>query len=691
MTLAALVHFAEALLWCALLFVSIAGYGVTLLRIFGLRRPSVTLAAISGVPVVVFLGGCLNLARAVTTPALLVLIFLGLLAAGLFIAAGAFRVAGVSRITVADVEVRAEKAHPPSSSHSRAVVLLLLFVGLIFALRLSATVHAGQYQASDDYNYYLAAPVKMFQLHHYAADPFCERRITASIGGNYFLQSLVLVALPLENVQIADRALGLILLAFLSYSLAVTFRLTPAQRAVFAFLVLFTPQVQFNLTFVLLPSALFFGLVYLAANREALAGHPVPFALLLGGVTGAVSSMKSTYLAHSVVFVLAIVFFHWRRSGFAAAARTLLFAVLAAFVVMAPWMIANHSASGTFFYPSLGLGYHYDAYGLYPAPSGAGLHVILHKVVPFCLPLLLLFVLEWFLIGRRRERDIGDEAILALSIAAFVAAMLVGIATGGDSVRRYNYPCMLPAIILLYVACCRAAQTAGVQAVSSETRWLRLLQIGSVAFTVVAAISIWGNRLSNEFMQIPQSLRLSFLDASIVPPEVKAEYAAMQRTIPQGARVLASVNDSFLLDFRTRDMKLADFPGAASLPPGWPSRANGDGLARYLLANHLRYLVYDYANLGDLDTLAPGVLADANRTQWVHSEYAITWRSHQQFAELARTRRQLYDDGQMYVLDLAAPGPGEEGPGNARSSRAGSVRPAKEPLNEPLTASQSPQ
>ena len=81
MTPSSLLHFTEALLWCALLFVSNAGYGAILLRLFGLRRPSVTLAATTGVGVVVFLGGCLNLLKAITTPILLVLILLGLLAA----------------------------------------------------------------------------------------------------------------------------------------------------------------------------------------------------------------------------------------------------------------------------------------------------------------------------------------------------------------------------------------------------------------------------------------------------------------------------------------------------------------------------------------------------------------------------------------------------------------------------------
>jgi hypothetical protein len=632
MTQASLMHFAQALLWCTLLFVSIAGYGAILLRLFGLRRPSVTLAAISGVAVVIFLGGCLNLVRAITSPILLALILIGLIAAIL------------SRITITGSGAQAETIplHRPSS---RAVVPLLFVVALIFAVRLGATVYAGQYQASDDYNYYLAAPVKMLQLHHYAADPFSERRILSSIGGNYFLQTMVLVALPLESLQMADRTLGLILLAFLSFGLAATLRLTPAQRAVFAFLVLFTPQIQFNLTFVLLPSALFFGLVYLAANRKVLADNGILVALLLGAVAGAVSAMKSTYLAHSVVFLLSIAFFQWRRTGFAEGAKTLAFATLGILIVMAPWMIANHSASGTFLYPMLGLGYHYAAYGLYPPPSGAGSHIVLHKVIPFCIPLVFLLILEWSLV----DRDEQGDAILALSVAAFTGVLLVGIVTGGDSVRRYNYACVLPAIILLYVVFCRRANA------SPETRRWRLLQTCSVALTVLVALSIWTNTLSNEFMQIPRSYQFAYYGTPIVAQDIKAEYAAMESAIPTDGSVLATVANSFLLDFRSHDIKVADYPSAASLPPGWPSRQDGDTLARYLLANNLRYLVYDYASFVGFDEIAPSAVADPSRRQWVRSEIDMSYRSHQQFAELAHTRRHLYDDGKMYVLDLATP------------------------------------
>jgi hypothetical protein len=216
---ASVLHLVTALLWCALLFLSIAGYGAILLRLFRLRRPSIALAATSGVGVVIFLGGCLNLLHAITIPILLTLIVLGLLAAILL------------RITVTEPEpqIEAGNLQPPSS---RTVTLLLLLLALLFLARLGASVHAGQYQASDDYNFYLAAPLKMQQLHHYAADPFSERRIMTSIGGSYFLQTMVLAALPLANVQMADRTLGLLLLAFMAYGLANEFRLTRVQSLV---------------------------------------------------------------------------------------------------------------------------------------------------------------------------------------------------------------------------------------------------------------------------------------------------------------------------------------------------------------------------------------------------------------------------------------------------------------------------
>jgi hypothetical protein len=235
---------------------------------------------------------------------------------------------------------------------------------------------------------------------------------------------------------------------------------------------------------------------------------------------------------------------------------------------------------------------------------------------------------------------------------------------------------MLPALVLLYVVFSRRAN-----AVPAARRWL-LLQTATVAVIVVAALSIWQQQLTNEFLQIPLGLKFAFEDAPIVPPSVQAEYAAVQQAIPTDAATLASVDNPFLFDFRAHSIHIADYPGAASPPPGWPAREDGEALARFLLANHLRYLVYDYAYFADFDQEAPHVIADASRTQWIHSEARITLRSHQQYAELARTRLHLYDDGNIYILDLA-------------TTQNGS-NPAPNPVNsannpqEPLTGPQKP-
>ncbi|WP_158945944.1 hypothetical protein [Granulicella sp. S190] len=650
MTPASLLHFIEALLWCALLFFSITGYGAVLLRLFNLRAPSIPLAASSGFGVVIFLGGCLNLLHAITTPILIALTLLGALAVLLL------------RGTLTDEQPASTPLAQHTSLASKTIPVLLIVTALIFAIRLAATVHWQSYQASDDYNFYLAAPAKMLQLHHYAADPFSERRIMSSIGGNYFLQTLVIAILPLADVQMADRALGLILLAFLTFALSAQFRLSPMQRAIFALLVFFTPQLQFNLTFVILPSALFFALVYLAGHRNLLSEHLTLQALLLGAVAGTLATTKSTYLPHGVLFVLAFAFFQARRRGLAAAIKTTLLAALACLLVMAPWMIASHFTSGTWFYPSLGKGYQYSAYGLYPAPSGAGSSIILHKVVPFCAPLLLLLALEWFW----GDHDEPGEAIIALSAAGLFATLLVGIGTGGDSVRRYNYPCIIPAMLLLYAVFSRRRNRA-----PAARQWL-LLQTLTILFIAYTAITTWRQKFSNEYDQIPLGLKAGLRDTPIVPATVTAEYAAVQRSIPTGGGVLITVNNPFLFDFRTHNMSIADYPGAASLPPGWPSHGDGEDLARYLLANHLRYLVYSYADFAGFDAGAPHVIADPTRTQWIHSEARITLRSHQQYAELAKTRRTLYDDGQMYVLDLAQPvGRNYLPPTSGRTTRSG--------------------
>lgn len=627
MTPTSLLHFLEALSWATIVFVAIAGYGALVLAPWRLRGASLALSAVTGLGVVILIGGCLNLLHSITHPVRLLLVAIGALCF----------------ILKHPVLVASEPPHldpPARSPWTRPVLLLAAFV---FMIRFGASVHTPYYQLGDDYNFYLAAPVKMDALHQYASDPFSERRVMSSLGGNYFLQSLVLAELPLEDVQMADRALGLLLLVFVAVGLGEVFRLKPLQRALLGLFLLLTPQLQFNLTFVILPYTLFCGLVYLAADADDLESSRILQALLLGTTAATIASFKSTYLPHGVLFFVCIALLHARRRGLKAGLQTLLFASLGCLAVLSPWMIASHTASGTWFYPLLGKGYQYSAYGLFPPPSSGNSLKIIVKVMLFNVPLLGVLIAELFWC----ERDEQTRVLAALTAAALGASILVGIATGGDSVRRYNYPAILAAILLLYVAASRKANLAPFL----RTRSLEWL---SAVLCVCLAMYIGFNSWTHEYQKTIKSLRISLTDFHIEPKATAQAYEAMERAIPAGPdKAIATVDYPFLLDFRARDIAIADIPGAASLPPGWPSRSDGDALAAYLISQHRRYLALTVFSLPELEKGEEESIDNPATTQWIRSENKMRLASYRQYEQLIHSRSCLYNDDGLILLDLA--------------------------------------
>jgi hypothetical protein len=147
-------------------------------------------------------------------------------------------------------------------------------------------------------------------------------------------------------------------------------------------------------------------------------------------------------------------------------------------------------------------------------------------------------------------------------------------------------------------------------------------------------------------------------DFHIEPQATVLAYAAMERAIPAGPDgTIATVDFPFLLDFKSHNIAIADIPGAASLPPGWPSRSDGNALAAYLLSHHRRYLALTFtaATLPLVELRDVTELANPNTTQWIKSEAQIRLASYRQYNQLIHSRRHLYDDGNLIVLDLATP------------------------------------
>ncbi len=154
--------------------------------------------------------------------------------------------------------------------------------------------------------------------------------------------------------------------------------------------------------------------------------------------------------------------------------------------------------------------------------------------------------------------------------------------------RRYNYPCILPAITLAYIVFARRKMLA-----PTVQKW-RVLETAAAAFAVLAAINTGTTNFTSEYRDSWRELKASLTDYRATTAATRAQYAALEEAIPAGSIALTSVLDPFLLDFRKSNILIADWPGAASPKPGWPLWENADSFAQFLLAHNVRYLIYSY-------------------------------------------------------------------------------------------------
>jgi len=156
-TAGSLLHWLWALVWAAVVFVATAGYGGLLLRSLGIRRPSLVLAAMTGFGIAIFLGGVLNLAHLIYVPVLIGFVAVGIALAALLVRFG-------------QTTPEPGAANSGFASKSLSAKVLLIAIMAVLALRIASTTHDFEYQESDDFNYYLAAPKKMIQTHTFGAD-----------------------------------------------------------------------------------------------------------------------------------------------------------------------------------------------------------------------------------------------------------------------------------------------------------------------------------------------------------------------------------------------------------------------------------------------------------------------------------------------------------------------------------------
>jgi hypothetical protein len=636
-TMRSLASFAGALLWAGLLLVSFTGWGRMTGKLFRSPRLPASVACSLGIAAIVFLGGWLNLLHAIYPSVLFAIATIGLL------------------FYLLTRNQRPEEYRWLRfwNNASRGSKILLVIALLILALRVAATVRLGMFNVTDDSSAYLVFPQKMLAMHHFASDPFSDRRIISSLGGSYLLQAFIIAATSLTHIAMADRTLGFMLLAVALFDIGVRFTLSPIQIALLEFLVSLAPQETINLTFVVLPTSLLLAMLWLVFEEDQLQPR-LGNTCLIGLTGGAIVSLKSTYLP--IVGVYAFLLFlsaSWRARRLTRFSSPII-AGLSALGVLLAWMIAMKMTSGTYLFPVLGSGVDYTTYGLFHLMARFSTHRAFVKIFLQAFALCILIGVQ-IAVGVKNENFRISLLVLATSAIAITA---FNYRSGGDFIWRYNFPQFLCAIVIFYAATGSSLHPESRSTKARLAFFVGMLSLAGMVFYYDAAGSSPQpfRQIGLEHKDYVASLRASLTAVSLAGPPLNSEYQTIEKSIPPRTLALENVARPYLFHYHQHNFYVMDWPGAASPPPGWPFGQNSAKLSRYLQQNSVRYVVYDYHYAAWYDA---GSCRSLVRPRLYSTElYVLFWMSvltDHQFDQLRADYTSIYDDGKIAVIDLQNP------------------------------------
>jgi hypothetical protein len=230
---------------------------------------------------------------------------------------------------------------------------------------------------------------------------------------------------------------------------------------------------------------------------------------------------------------------------------------------------------------------------------------------------------------------------------------LAGIHPG---VYRYSWACLWSAILALFVYACRDA------AATPRQGWLRVWAAAPVVLAVGLLVVAHGADASRYWTSRLQRIEIAVEQSR--SPGLKRGAARngirMLEAVPEGAVLLARLRYPFVLDFTRHTILVANYPGGSSPPPGMPFFLGGEPLARYLCRQSVRYVAYSYRKEANFSREAFEHRLDPGQFTWTRAQALHALDFQDNLTELGRTRRRIFDDGDVFVLDLGLSPTGEE-------------------------------
>lgn len=569
--------------WSLLILTSFWGYGELLRR--RIDRPEFAdigwgLTCAWGMSVVLALGGLLMALHLAKAPVLTVLVLSGAAVAVFYLAEQAST--KDTKRTKGHKSNSKSRIHNPKSADSFILhPTAFILYGLALLAFATSIYWPNQIDPNDDWIAYLMYPEKILQTGTFL-DPFSLRRVTA-LGGQSFLQALIMIVGVPENGHILDRGIGAILL--LGIMLKVTEDI-PKPRWFLRFLVIFAPLAAsvprihtgshlLGLAFLL---ALLATLSRMLENEKWSVRALIPLALILAGA----STFRPTFAM--VGGGLLVFYFVWYAlkadSGKRLeAVRPLLVTGGLTFAFLSPYMFLSWQSSGTPMFP-FSPGFANSQMIIGGTKEGgwtnwaAALRFISYpEIAVMSIGLLVAATLKG------KTQALAISAALAGFGMVFLSAFKMS-AAGAYDVYRYTYP--LVGFVLFWILA-RAAATASGK--------FRLLAPAAAGVSVVLFFSAhWASAFQNLKMEV-DALKIQPEGFHFPVAQLAPAYEKLQDLVPEGEKIFTILDAPYLLDFKRNAIENIDSIGGASPPPTMPFGKGPEALKEYLKGQGFNYVI----------------------------------------------------------------------------------------------------
>jgi len=638
--------------WGILILLSLIGWGGIINRIcLSKKQIDWGQKAAWGVALSTLIGGILNLTYTISTYT--ILIYLG---AGFFFWL-------VDSIKSQNLLFLSLKNWIHTSTKDKFILVGILALCFILLFDYASWISANAFNGLDDYNAYFVFPNKMLQLGSMGPDPFSERRMT-SLGGQSFLHTFVLVLFAEKNFYIIDPGIANFIVVGLIFGYVKEKNLSIKIAIFISLFFLLFPAPRLNSTSLIIALALFISLFRTLNSRGSQPKRVISNAFIIALTAAAICSLKSNLIPAACLFLIASYSFYIvKNENKKEAIYELLATAVLGVLFLLPWMISMYQSSGTLLFPLLGKGYHGSSYGVeYYGASEKELDFTtfinsFKDLISWELRIYFISLLCFSILGFQLQKETERNAYLSLLASSWLATSLVAIVLrDGNWKNLYRYTfsftfaLMIISMIISLASTSRAEVRQKLQQ-SSAPRFIALFLIGILSGNMwhgsESEIAIWRNNVG--FGR--RDLALSRVTAKDVE-----QYARLQQAIPAGEKVLARLDTPFLLDFRRNDVLIAGWPGSTSPPPGMPVFKDAEALADYLVSQSIQYVAYSYTPDADFSTAAFKTFLeqqDPKDHRWLITVLHLSVDFQENLEKLKKRRKVIYDDGEIFVLDLA--------------------------------------